>query len=242
MTWELQSTCQVSGIEWIATRNHIPCTVQVIQLALGAFISTVGLQGCTKAWEANEGDQLFGENQSTGIGKSQRLRKDGNARFNQMSVMRPCVAKVIETVRISRHVERPETYLHIAENACCIDNTDTWLSKRVHSLSKRHSTNRSTTQYGCENTEIFYTGVAWASLQITRIHLGVAPESNIMWLPATLQNTGWMDHRQVRHGTFKAIPILNPVDVKQAYGYSASHHHCLTRHGWSYGLHYASCS
>jgi len=82
MTRELQSTPQASGIEWPALRNHIPCMAHVIQLALGAYMSSLGVKGHTKSWEAHECDQQSGENESTHIGKSQRLRKEGNARIN----------------------------------------------------------------------------------------------------------------------------------------------------------------
>jgi len=104
----------------------------VIQLALGAFMSSLGVQGRTKSWEAHECDQQFGENASTDIGKSQRLRKEGIARINNVSAMRPGLAKIIEKVCISRYFHSAETDLHIAEDACCIDSTDTWSSKRVH--------------------------------------------------------------------------------------------------------------
>jgi hypothetical protein len=70
MTRELQSTLEASGIEWRALRNHIPCMVHVIQLALGAFTSSLGVKGPTKSWEAHESDQQFGENESIEIGKS----------------------------------------------------------------------------------------------------------------------------------------------------------------------------
>jgi len=72
----------------------------IIQLALGAFMSSLRVQGRTKAWEAHERDQQFGENESTDIGKSQRLRKESNARINKVSAMKPGLAKIIETVRI----------------------------------------------------------------------------------------------------------------------------------------------
>jgi hypothetical protein len=101
MTCELQSTLEASGIEWPALRNHIPCMVHVMQLALGAFMSSLGVKGCTKSCEAHERDQQFGENQSIDIGKSQRLRKEGNARINKVSAMKPGLAKIIEKVRIS---------------------------------------------------------------------------------------------------------------------------------------------
>jgi len=101
MTRELQSTLEASGIKWPALRNHIPCMAHVIELALGAVMSSLGVKGRTKSWEARERDQQFGENESIDIGKSQRLRKEGNARINKVSAMRPGLAKIIEKVRIS---------------------------------------------------------------------------------------------------------------------------------------------
>jgi hypothetical protein len=61
----------------------------IIQLSLGAFMSILREKGCTKSWEAHERDQQFGDNESTDIVKSQRLRKEGNARINKVSAMRP---------------------------------------------------------------------------------------------------------------------------------------------------------
>jgi len=101
MTRELQSTLEASGFEWPALRNHIPCMAQVIQLALGAFMSSLGVKHRTISWEAHERDQQFGENASMDTGKSQRRRKEGNARINKVSAMKPGVAKIIEKVRIS---------------------------------------------------------------------------------------------------------------------------------------------
>jgi hypothetical protein len=100
MTRELQSTLEASGIEWPALRNHIPCMAHVIQLALGAFMSSLGVKGHTKSWEAHERDQQFGENESIDIGKSQRVRKEGNAKSNKLSAMKPGSANIIEKVRI----------------------------------------------------------------------------------------------------------------------------------------------
>jgi hypothetical protein len=100
MIRELQSTLEASGIEWPAFRNHIPCMAHVIKLALRAFMSSLGVKGCIKSWEAHEHDQQFGENDRIGIGKSQRLRKEGNARINKVSAMRPGVAKIIEKEHI----------------------------------------------------------------------------------------------------------------------------------------------
>jgi len=73
----------------------------VIQLALGAFMSSLGVKGCTMSWETHERDQQFGENESIDIGQSQRLRKQGNARINKVSAIRPGLAKIIEKVHIS---------------------------------------------------------------------------------------------------------------------------------------------
>jgi hypothetical protein len=72
----------------------------VIQLALGAFMSSLGVKGRTKSWEAHEWDQHFGENEHIDIGNSQRLRKEGNARINKVSAMGPGLPKIIEKVRI----------------------------------------------------------------------------------------------------------------------------------------------
>jgi len=124
------------------------------------------LKGRTKSWETHQRNQQFGENENTDIGKSQRLPKEGNARINKVSAMRPGLAKTIEKVRISTYFESAETDLHIAENACCIDYADTWLSKRVHSLSKSQSPDCSTTHYGCEDTLEVDNGVGRARLPI----------------------------------------------------------------------------
>jgi len=131
MTWELQSTLEVSEIKRPALRNHIPCMVHVIQLALGAFMSSLGVKGHSKSWEAHEHDQQFGENESTDIGKCQRLRKEGNARINKVSAMKPGLAKIIEKVHISRNCENSETDNLIAANASCVDYVETGSSKRV---------------------------------------------------------------------------------------------------------------
>jgi hypothetical protein len=101
MTCEQQSTLESSGIKWPALRNHIPCMAHVILLALGAFLSSLHVKGGTKSWEAHERDQQFGEHEIIDIGKRQRLRKEGNARINKVSAMKPGLAKIIEKVHIS---------------------------------------------------------------------------------------------------------------------------------------------
>jgi len=159
MTRELQSTLQASGLEWPAMRNHIPCIAHIIQLALGAFMSSLSVKGRTKSWQAYEHNQQCGEDESIDIRKSQRLRKESNSRVNKVSAMRWGLAKTIEKVRISTDFGCLETDLHKAENACCIDYTYTWLSKRIHWRSKSHSPHYSTTYYGCEDTLERNTGI-----------------------------------------------------------------------------------
>jgi len=83
----LQSTHEASGIEWPTLKNHIPFKADVIQLALGAFMSSLGVKGRTRSWEAHEHDQQLGEIAIIDIGSSQRLRKDGNARISKVLAM-----------------------------------------------------------------------------------------------------------------------------------------------------------
>jgi len=226
-TRELQSTLEDSGIQWPALRNHIPYMAHVIQLALSPFISSLSVKGRTKAWEAHECEQQFGQNESIDTGKSQRLRKKGNSRINKVSAMRPGRGKIIEKVRISKYFQSPETDLHIAENACCIDDADTWTLKRVHWLSKSQSPYRSPTDYGYEDTLELDTRVASVGLLITQIHPQLAPICKIQWLLASLHNTWWIDDCQACHGSIKAIPILDPADVEDAYSHIASQYHSL---------------
>jgi len=215
MIRELQSTLKASGMEWPDLRNHTPCMAHVIRLALGAIMSSHRVQGHTKSSETHERNQQFGENESIVIGKSQRFRQESNATINKVSAMRPALAKIIEKVRISRNVESPETNLHIVENEISMDYADTSSTKRVHWLTKCQCMHRSTTYYGCDESLELVNGVAWASLPIVRIHLRVAPESKICWLPATLHNTRLMDHLLAGHGHFKAGPILNLLNVEE---------------------------
>jgi hypothetical protein len=64
-------------------------------------MSSLGVNGHTRSWEAHEGDQLFGETERIDMRKSQRLRKEGCARINKVLAMRSSFAKIIEKVRIS---------------------------------------------------------------------------------------------------------------------------------------------
>jgi len=93
----------------------------VIQLALRACMSVFGVKGHTESFEALGHDQYFGVNESIDKWKSQRLRREGNGRINNVLAMPPGLAKIIEKVCTSRYFESAETGLHTAENACCID-------------------------------------------------------------------------------------------------------------------------
>jgi len=174
MTCDLRSTLEASGIEWPALRNHIPCMAQVKQPAVGAFMSSPGVKGRNQFWEALQRDQQFGENESIDIGKSQRLRKEGNPRMNKASAMKPGLANIIEKVHVSRYFESAETDVHIAENACGIDCANTWSSKWVHWLLKSQSPYPDTSDYACQEPLELDHGVTQAHLLITQIHTRVA--------------------------------------------------------------------
>jgi len=179
MTRELQSTLEASRIESSALRNHIPWMAHVIQLALCAFMCSLVVKAGTRSWDAHECNTQFGQNESMDIGKSQRLRREGTTGINEVSAMKPGLSKIIEKVHISRYFECSETDLHIEENGCCIDYTDTWSSKRVHWLSRRQSPYRGTSDYGCHDPLELDGGVGWARLLITWLHTRVAWKAQI---------------------------------------------------------------
>jgi len=162
-------------------RNQVACIeasnpymVQLVQFAFSAFVSSFGVTGHTKFWQALERNQQFGENESTDIGMSQRLRKEGNARINLVLAMRQGVSKLINKVHILRKFECLETALHIAVNTGSIEYTDSRSSKGLHWLSKSESMKCSATYYTYADMLEMDAGVAWVSLPITRIFPQVA--------------------------------------------------------------------
>jgi len=193
-------------------------------------MSSLGVKGRTKSYEANECDQQFRENDSMDIGKSQRLQKKDNARMNKVSARGQGLAKINQKVRISWYFESAETDLHIAENACCIGYANTWLLKWVHWLLISGSLHCSASDYGCDDKLELDTAVSRAGLRIMGIHTWVASKPKIPWLPATLRSTRWMDHCEACHRRFEAIPKLDPVDVEEAYSHLASHYHIVQWH------------
>jgi len=96
-------------------RNYVSCnekphTVHGAQHS--AWVRSIHEQsqvkGHAKSWEPNERNQQFGENETTDIGNSQRLQKEGNARINKVLAMHG-LAKIIEKEHISKYCEWPET-------------------------------------------------------------------------------------------------------------------------------------
>jgi len=73
----------------------------VILLALGALMSSLHVKGRTKSWQAHEHNQQCGENERIDIGTSQRLRKEGNTRFNKVLAMKPGLSMIFEKQHIS---------------------------------------------------------------------------------------------------------------------------------------------
>jgi hypothetical protein len=70
----LQTTLEASGTEWSALRNHIiPCMAHIMQVALGAFMSSVRVTGHTTLWEDYECYQQFVKDESIDIQNSHRL-------------------------------------------------------------------------------------------------------------------------------------------------------------------------
>jgi len=198
------------------------------------------VNGRAKSWAADEHDPQFGENDSIDTGKSQRLRKEGNARINILSAMRSGLAKMIVKVHISWYFESPQKDLHMAENAPGIMYTDTWSLKWLDWMSTSESPHCSTSDYGCEDTLELHTGAARARLPITGLHMWVASTPIMQWIPATLQNSRLMDNCQVCHGRIAAMLILDPLDVKEAYSHIASHYHSAKWHVRSHGEHHVS--
>jgi len=222
----------------------------VIQLALGVFMHSRGVKGCTKSWEAHEREQEFGENESIDIEKSQRLHKEGKARINMVSAMWPGLATIIEKVCISRNFECPEPDRHIAANGYPIEYANTRSLKWVHWRTISESPNCFTTYHQCEVTVPFKSGVAWASIPITRIHLWVAREFTCEYL----KNSPYSDYCPLFTTQDKWIIQKYVMGVLRTFRYWTLwmskihtvnlHHvcHCVQWHIPSYGWHYASFS
>jgi hypothetical protein len=75
---------------------------------------------------------MFEEDESTDIGKSQRFRKEGNSRIIKVWHMNPGFAKIIDKVHYSGIFENTEADHCIAANDSGAKYADTWSSNRVH--------------------------------------------------------------------------------------------------------------
>jgi len=139
--------------------------------------------------------------------------------------MKPGLAKIIEKVRISWYFESPEADIRIAENACCINYADTWSLKRVHWLSKSQSPHSGTSYYGCEDRLELYTGVTWARLPLTGIHLPVASKpKNAQYRPLFTTQDEWMIVKYV-------MEVLRPFrywTVWMSKRHTVTLHHVIT--------------
>jgi len=224
MAHEPQLTLGAFGIHSPWFWNLIPSMEHVIQPAQGAFMTSLGVKRCTKSWEAWAQSPIWREWKCRHWEESKTLKR-GQCK-NQSGVGHETrFSKDNWESMYFKIFWKSWNDLDIAESACSIDYADTWLTKRVHWLSKTNSLHRSTTNFVCEDIMELDTGVAWASLPISEIQPQVTAKSKLQWLLATLHNTGWMNHCQVHHGSFESFPILNPVDVNEAYGDIASRCH-----------------
>jgi len=95
ITREFESTLEVSGIDLPLVSNRIPCSADIIPLALGAFPGSLGVKQYTKSWVSHVCAQQFGKNESLDIVKSETLWKEGNAGIHNVPAMRQGLAKII---------------------------------------------------------------------------------------------------------------------------------------------------
>ena len=91
MARELQKSLKTMEVEWSAAQNHIPCMAHVIQLALSAFMQSLGVKGRSKSWEEGVRDTL------TEDGKG-RKGKVGCGRIKKIMEMPAGFSKIIEKV------------------------------------------------------------------------------------------------------------------------------------------------
>jgi hypothetical protein len=178
--------------------------------------------GRTRSWEAHQLGQQFADNESKDTGNSQTQQLEGNARFNQISAMRPRFVKTFQKVGTASYFDSPETDLHYAANTYCLDYTKTQPLKQFHSLSDTQSPHYSTTNYRCEYTLEPNTGVAWLGPRIMWIHMIIALKWKIELMLAAVHNSVRMDHCTVSHGSVEVLLTLGSMDSKHAYSHMAS--------------------
>jgi hypothetical protein len=92
MTGCLQLLLEESGVEWSAEQNHMPCMAHVIQLALGAFMNTLGVKGRQKSWEDTEREKMVADR-----GRESK-RRIGGARVERVALLKCGFNKIVEKV------------------------------------------------------------------------------------------------------------------------------------------------
>src|SRR6266849_3304784 len=92
MTGCLQLLLNESGVEWSAELNHMPCMAHVIQLALWAFIHTLGDKGRQKSWEDTKSENIRADR-----GRESK-RRIGGARVERVALLKCGFNKIVEKV------------------------------------------------------------------------------------------------------------------------------------------------
>ena len=81
-------------VDWSAAQNHVPCMVHVIQLALAAFMKSLGIQGRNRSWEDSIRD--------ASTNKQGAKSKMGSFRIAKIGSLKVGFNKIIETVSSGR--------------------------------------------------------------------------------------------------------------------------------------------
>ena len=94
MVKELQRSLKAMEVDWSAAQNHVPCMAHVIQLALAAFMKSLGIQRRNRSWEDGVRDTLTEEQGA----KS----KMGSCRIAKIGSLKTGFSKIIEKVSSGR--------------------------------------------------------------------------------------------------------------------------------------------
>ena len=70
----------------------MPCMAHVIQLALGAFMNTLGVKGHQKSWEDTEREKIIADR-----GRKSK-RRIGGARVERVALLKCGFNKIVEKV------------------------------------------------------------------------------------------------------------------------------------------------
>jgi len=180
MTGERQSTLEATGIEWPASRHHIPWVAHVIRLALGTFMNNPKVKGCTMTWEAREHNHQIWRQWMLRHWKESKTSERAQY-WNEQAVGNETWFRKdnSETTYFKKFWM---SWYWPSYSGECMLYWLRWHQVGVHWLSKIQSTHCGTTYSGFEHTVELDTGVAWVSLPIMRIHPQVAQECKILRL------------------------------------------------------------